>query len=109
MGIVGAGVFARWSWGQLRDTGLVLVDASANQALEEEIREAIEDGDAVITDLHVWQVGPGKFAAIISLVADRPVAASIYAARVQVHEELVHVTVEAHRCSGAHPRIRAVA
>ncbi|NTS65824.1 CDF family Co(II)/Ni(II) efflux transporter DmeF [Sphingomonas sp. HHU CXW] len=107
MGVVGAIVIARWSWGLLRDTGRVLVDASANPGLEEEIREGIEDGDAVITDLHVWQVGPGKFAAIVSLVAERPLAPSDYASRVTIHEELVHVTVETHRCPGEHSHLRA--
>lgn len=107
MGVVGAVVIARWSWGLLRDTGRVLVDASANPGLEQEIREGIEDGDAVITDLHVWQVGPGKFAAIVSLVADEPVSPAEYAARVTIHEELVHVTVETHRCAGQHRHLRA--
>jgi len=97
MGIVGAAVIARWSWGLLRDTGAVLVDAAANPALETEIREAIEDGDARIVDLHVWRVGPGKFAAIVSLVAERPLPPLDYARRVRVHEELVHLTVEPHR------------
>lgn len=107
MGVVGAIVIALWSWGLLRDTGRVLVDASANPGLEEEIREGIEDGDAVITDLHVWQVGPGKFAAIVSLVAERPLPPADYAARVTIHEELVHVTVETHRCPGEHRHLRA--
>ncbi len=109
MGIVGAAVIARWSWGLLRDTGAVLVDAAANPHLEEEIREAIEDGDARITDLHVWRVGPGKYAAIVSLVAADPLPAAAYAARVQVHEELVHVTIEPHCCSGDHKRLHAAA
>ncbi len=100
MGIVGAVVIARWSWGLLRDTGAVLVDAAANTALEDEIREAIEDGDAKITDLHVWRVGPGKYAAIISLVAGKPLSPTAYAGRVRIHEELVHVTVEVHQCDG---------
>jgi cation diffusion facilitator family transporter len=102
MGIVGAVVIARWSWGLMRDTGAVLVDAVSNTSLEQEIREAIEDGDARITDLHVWQVGPGKFSTIVSLVAAEPLEPGAYAAKVQIHEELVHVTVEAHRCHAAH-------
>lgn len=103
MGLVGAVVIARWSWGLLRDTAAVLVDATSTADLEEEIREAIEDGDARIADLHVWQVGPGKFAAIISLIADSPLPAASYAARARIHTELVHMTVETHRCPGAHP------
>jgi cation diffusion facilitator family transporter len=102
MGIVGAVVIGRWSWTLMRDTGAVLVDAAATRELKEEIRDAIEDGDAVIIDLHVWQLGPGKFGVIISLEADDPLPASTYAERVSVHDELVHVTVETHRCDGEH-------
>jgi cation diffusion facilitator family transporter len=107
MGIVGALVIARWSLGLLRDTGVVLLDASANPGLESEIREALADGDAAIADLHVWRVGPGRYAAIISLVAANPLSPAEYAARVTIHEELVHVTVEVHRCGGDHRQLRA--
>jgi cation diffusion facilitator family transporter len=107
MGIVGAAVIGKWSWGLMRDTAIVLVDAVANHSLETEIREAIEDGDARISDLHVWQVGPGKYAAIISLVAAEPLPPAAYAAKVTIHDELVHVTVEAHRCDGGHRRLAA--
>ena len=103
VGIVGAAVIARWSWSLLRDTGAVLVDAAANPALETEVREAIEDGDAIVTDLHVWRVGPGSYAAIVSLVAADPLPPAAYADRVRIHEELVHVTIEPHRCEGRHP------
>ncbi len=102
MGVVGAVVIGRWSWALMRSTGAVLVDAAANPQLELEIRQAVEDGDARITDLHVWQVGPGKFAAIVSLEAAAPLPPASYAKRIRVHEELVHVTVEAHRCEGDH-------
>jgi cation diffusion facilitator family transporter len=102
MGIVGATVIARWSWGLLRDTGAVLLDATANPALEQEIREAIEVGDTKITDLHVWRVGPGKYAAIVSLIAAEPLPPADYAARLRGHDELVHITIEPHRCEGSH-------
>lgn len=100
MGIVGAVVIGRWSLGLLRDTGAVLLDAEPNTALQEEIREAIEDGDTRITDLHVWRVGPGKYAAIVSLVAEAPFPPAHYAGKVRIHEELVHVTIEAHPAAG---------
>ena len=102
MGLVGATVIARWSWGLMRDTAAVLVDATSTGELELEIRESIEDGNARIVDLHVWQVGPGKFAVIMSLIADAPLPAATYAERLEPHEELVHVTVETHQCPGAH-------
>lgn len=107
MGIVGAIVIARWSWGLMRDTGAVLVDANANHSLAREIREGIEDDDTRITDLHVWRVGPGKYAAIISLIAARTLTPAAYAAKVTIHEELVHVTVEVHQAGEADPAIKA--
>lgn len=102
MGIVGAIVIGRWSYGLFRDTGAVLVGAAPNEALKAEVRKAVEDGDARVTDLHVWRVGPGKYAAIVSLIAADPFPPAVYAGR-RLHEELVHVTVEPHPCAGPHP------
>ena len=63
------------------------------------IREGIEaDGDSKITDLHVWQVGSGKFAAIVGVVAHHPKTPEEYRAALKIHEELVHVTVEVQTC-----------
>lgn len=102
MGLVGAFVIARWSWSLMRDTASVLIDAEAGPDRLAEVREAIEDGDAVVNDLHVWRVGPGHYAVIVSLVADRPLAPQEYAQRLAVHGEYAHVTIEVHTCEGAH-------
>lgn len=107
MGLVGALVIGRWSWSLLRDTAAVLVDADADSAQFAEVRETIEDGDASVTDLHIWRVGPGKFAAVVSLVAAEPLEPTEYAARLLIHEEYVHVTVEIHKCRGKHPELKA--
>jgi cation diffusion facilitator family transporter len=100
VGIVGSGVVFSWAYGLLRDTSGILLDRTpASSDLPEEIRKAIEsDGDSVITDLHVWQVGIGKFAAIIAIVAQEPRSADEYRKLLRAHEELVHVTIEAQRC-----------
>ncbi len=107
IGLVGALVIGRWSWSLLRDTAAVLVDADADSAQFAEVRETIEDGDASVTDLHIWRVGPGKFAAVVSLVAAEPLEPTEYAARLLIHEEYVHVTVEIHKCRGEHPELKA--
>lgn len=107
MGLVGALVIGRWSWSLLRDTAAVLVDAEAQAWRYDELRETIEDGDAAVTDLHIWRVGPGKYAAIISVVAAAPLSPAAYANRLAVHSEYAHVTVEVHRCEGSHGRLRA--
>jgi cation diffusion facilitator family transporter len=103
MGVVGAIVITPWAWGLLRQTSRVLLDREMDAPVVAEIREALADGDAAIVDLHVWRVGPGKFACVVGLVAADPLPPDEYKRRLAVHEELVHVTVEVHRCHGNHP------
>jgi cation diffusion facilitator family transporter len=92
MGVVGAAVIAAWAWTLMRDTSAVLLDAS-DPKLEAEIREQVEGpGDAAITDLHLWRVGPGVHAAIVSVTgADNETVRQRLA---PVHE-IGHLTVEA--------------
>lgn len=98
MGIVGACVIAAWSWSLMRTSGAVLLDVVPNPRLAQHIRESVEiDGDR-ITDLHLWRVGPGHTAAIISVVSDRPQAPAAYKSRLEGMPGLSHVTVEVHRC-----------
>lgn len=98
MGVVGALVIARWSWGLIRDSGSVLLDASTEgEEVQLEIREAMAPTGSKVTDLHVWQVGPGHFAAIVSLTAPEPKEPSHYKALMAQIHELSHVTVEIQR------------
>ncbi|MDR7060655.1 MULTISPECIES: CDF family Co(II)/Ni(II) efflux transporter DmeF [unclassified Sphingopyxis] len=91
MGIVGSVVIAVWAWSLMRDTGAVLLDAT-DAAIEAEIRELVEGpGDAKITDLHVWRVGPGAHSAIISVVG---ATRETICARVKPVHEIEHLTVE---------------
>lgn len=91
MGIVGAIVISRWSWTLMRDTAAVLLD-TADLSLEGEVREVVEQGDALITDLHVWRVGPEAYAAIVSVTG--PAAAQTVRERLAKVHELAHITVE---------------
>ena len=100
VGIVGSGVVFSWAYNLLRDTSGILLDRTPTSSdLPQEIRRAVEsDGDSMVTDLHVWQVGTGKFAAIVSIVAHEPKSCAAYRELLRGHEELVHVTVETHQC-----------
>jgi cation diffusion facilitator family transporter len=100
VGIVGSGVVFSWAYTLLRDTSGILLDCTPSSSdLPEEIRKAIEsDDDSLVTDLHVWQVGTGKFAAIVSIVAHEPKSSDDYRALLREHEELVHVTIETQHC-----------
>lgn len=94
MGIVGAIVIARWSWNLIRVTAAVLLDQTDHHVADE-IRDLVEaDGDAKITDLHVWRVGPAAHAAIVSVVAAREVSSDLIRARLAPVHELAHLTVE---------------
>jgi cation diffusion facilitator family transporter len=91
MGVVGAIVIAVWSWSLMRDTGAVLLDAT-DARLEAEIRERVEGpGDARICDLHIWRVGPGAHAAIVSATG---VARATICERLRPVRQIEHLTVE---------------
>ncbi len=100
MGIVGALIIAQWSWGLMKSSGAVLLDVlSEGETLPDEIRGAIEgDGDR-ITDLHVWQVGPGHHAAIVAVLTPQPRDTAFYKERLSSLDELSHVTVEVTRAA----------
>ncbi|MEG2803056.1 CDF family Co(II)/Ni(II) efflux transporter DmeF [Stenotrophomonas sp.] len=99
MGLVGAVLVTAWAVGLLRDTSRVLLDAQMDAPVVAEVREVIEQGpwSAQLSDLHVWQVGRGKYAVVASVVTDAAVSADQLRQALAIHEELVHVTVEVHR------------
>ncbi|WP_064706604.1 CDF family Co(II)/Ni(II) efflux transporter DmeF [Rhizobium bangladeshense] len=100
MGIVGGLVIANWSWGLMKSSGGVLLDVvPEGETLPGEIREAIETEEDRITDLHVWQVGPGHHAAIVAVVTSQPREPAFYKGRLSALEELSHVTVEVTRAA----------
>ena len=102
VGVLGAVVIGVWAWGLMRQSAAVLLDREMDHPLTQEVREAIEsDGDAKVADLHVWRVGREAFAAEVCIVADAPLAPSVYRERLKVHAELVHVAIEVNRCPHA--------
>ncbi|VVQ30029.1 CDF family Co(II)/Ni(II) efflux transporter DmeF [Pseudomonas fluorescens] len=94
MGIVGAIVIARWAWSLMGVTSAVLLDQT-DEHVAEEIRELVEKpGDATITDLHVWRVGPEAHAAIVSVLGESTVNAESIRERLRPIHEVSHLTVE---------------
>ena len=97
MGLVGAALVTAWAWGLLRASGRVLLDAEMDAPVVAEIHEVIAaEPDTGIADLHVWRVGRGKYACVVTLVAAQPRSPDHYRRALGIHEELVHVTVEVH-------------
>jgi cation diffusion facilitator family transporter len=93
-GIVGACVIASWAYGLIRDTGRILMDMNPDPRLTERLRREIEtDGDQ-LTDLHVWRLGPGHLAAVMSVRTDHDRGPEEYHRRLRRFTTLSHVTVE---------------
>ncbi len=97
--LLGVAVILWWSVGLLRDSAAVLLDCVPDGALAEKVRQRLEAPGDEVTDLHLWQVGPGHSAAVISVAATIPQPPASYKARLADIEGLCHVTVEvtAHR------------
>lgn len=95
MGILGAGLVAVWAKNLITETGKVLIDREMDHPIVDEIREAVETGDAHITDLHVWRVGKQVYSCALALVtANDTLTPEIIRRRLSVHEEIVHSTIE---------------
>ncbi|WPL17045.1 Cadmium, cobalt and zinc/H(+)-K(+) antiporter [Thiorhodovibrio winogradskyi] len=99
MGLIGATLVATWAYGLLRDSSRVLLDAEMDRPLVTEIHDLVAGLPVVadIADLHLWRVGKGHYACILSLVVSEPLESDAVRQALSVHEELVHLTVEIHR------------
>ncbi len=101
MGIVGALIITKWSYGLLVDTGKILLDRDVNQEAIDEIKSIIEsDSDNRISDIHVWRVGPHHLSAIISVVTHFPKSPEYYKNLLSAYDEINHVTVEVNKGEG---------
>ncbi len=105
MGIVGAVVVAIWAKGLIVDTSKVLLDREMDHPVVDEIREVIADrgagSETAIADLHVWRVGKATYSCALSLVThDEQLTPKQVRDWLSMHEEIVHSTIEIHRCAG---------
>ncbi len=99
MGILGAALVIRWSYGLVCSSTRVLLDMQSPELLRQSVRSSIEkEDDNRITDLHIWAVGPNIFAAEIAVITSVPKDPDHYCKLLPQHLGLVHVTVEVRRC-----------
>ena len=96
MGILGSIVILAWAFGIIRDTVVILTDyLPKGSDLDAVIRAAIETlPQTKIHDLHIWQISSGKYAAIIAIESAKPLPVDEYYKLVNMHEELVHVSIQ---------------
>jgi cation diffusion facilitator family transporter len=102
MGLIATIVIMSWSWSLVRAAGAVLIDVSPDPALSAKIVARLEQCGDRISDLHLWRVGPGHMAAIVSVVSDHPETSSAYKKRISDLPGLSHLTIEVERCPSIH-------
>ncbi|KPK02718.1 MAG: cation transporter, partial [Nitrospira bacterium SG8_35_4] len=99
IGIVGALLIARWSYGLLNDTSSILLDRNIDSEITHEVKKTIEsDADNRVSDIHVWKVGPLDYSATISIVTHYPKNPDHYKNLLNDYKELSHVTIEVNHC-----------
>ena len=95
MGVVGGALVARWSWRLLKDSGSVLLDRQAPDSTVHAVARAVEaDSRLRLVDLHVWSIGPGYRAAIVSVATSQPCQPSEVERLIPDDLGIAHVTVE---------------
>ncbi|MCX5579562.1 CDF family Co(II)/Ni(II) efflux transporter DmeF [Kaistia terrae] len=94
VGILGAVLIASWAIQLMRDSGRILVDTVPDPELAADMRTKLEQDGSHVTDLHLWRVGPGHNAAVISLVPAAPATPEAYRRRLSGLAGLSHVTIE---------------
>lgn len=100
MGIVGSIIIIRWSYGLIKETSPLLLDASIAEDYKLLITTAIEeDADNQIADIHVWKIGANDYAAIISIVTHVPNTTDHYKALLKDFDKLSHITIEINKCT----------
>jgi cation diffusion facilitator family transporter len=99
VGIIGAIIIAQWAWALIRNAMSMLLDRQPSSALMKEIAAKIEsDGDSQVADLHLWNIAPGRIAAIVSVVTHQQRVTDDYKYRLK-DMGLAHITVELNHCT----------
>jgi cation diffusion facilitator family transporter len=98
VGLVGMMVIGSWTLSLVRTAGRVLLDTVPDAELAQAIRQRIETGGDRVTDLHLWQLGPGHAAVVASVVSDAPQPPEVYKQRLADLAGLSHVTIEVNAC-----------
>jgi cation diffusion facilitator family transporter len=100
MGLVATVVILSWSWTLIRSAGAILLDVCPDPGMTRMIATRLEQGSDRVSDLHLWRLGPGHLAAVISLVTHNPHAPERYKRRLSGLKGLSHVTIEVVPCPG---------
>ncbi len=103
MGIIGGVVIVWWAISLCRQASGQLLDVVGSPKHERRVRQRLEQIDDVrVADLHVWELGPGRRSAIVSIVSSTPRDVEFYRQAVLGSVQLAHLTIEVHACALPH-------
>lgn len=94
MGLVGALVILVWGVKLTRQCFPALLDAEMGSNLVRELRAALLESRANLKDIHVWQVGPGQYACILTLAEESRPLVDTLRRQLESWPQLVHLTLE---------------
>ncbi len=95
MGIVGAIVILRWSYGLIKDSSNVLLDKSVKKSTLEQISKALSKKNTVINDIHVWTLATAHQAAILKVTSAQPLKSDEYEGILrEILPQLSHISIE---------------
>ncbi len=98
MGIVGAIVILRWSYGLIKDSSNVLLDKSVKKSTLEQISKALSKKNTVINDIHVWTIATAHQAAILKVTSAQPLNSDEYEGILrEILPQLSHISIEIRR------------
>jgi Co/Zn/Cd efflux system component len=107
IGIVGGIVILRWAIALCKETTWVLLDAQDSTDLMDAITECVtKEGETWIVDLHIWDLGLGRRACVLSVVSLNPMTPDEYKAQLAELASFFHINVEVFAYSDSDPKYR---
>lgn len=97
--LVASAVILRWAVGLLRQTGAVLLDAEAPEAMRENVRKRLESvPDSQVVDLHLWSVGQQSWMLMASVVCHTQAGPEDYKNQLADLPQIHHPVIEVLTC-----------
>ena len=97
MGLVGALLVVRWSYALLKSTSAILLDMQESDGTIETTSNLIEaSGEHRVVDFHLWSIGSGLQAALVTVVSSAPQPPDYYRQLIGKQYAIAHLTIEVH-------------
>jgi cation diffusion facilitator family transporter len=98
MGIVGAILITRWAYYLIKSSSSILLDESIASTQRNAIKQLLEQDQARVVDLHIWQVGTNSYALMASVISHQTHMPEYYRQLLKAYPRISHITVETIPC-----------